>query len=579
WLVDQVADLLGTRAHDKGTQLLSYVDPEIPDHLVGDTVRIRQILTNLVGNAIKFTDYGSIGIDVTAEKMTENTVTLMFRVTDTGIGIDDEAQKRLFQPFIQADGSTTRRFGGSGLGLSISRALVQMMDGEIGVESALGRGATFWVRVPLGIQPELRATRRDQLTGKNALVVTENTALSRVVDRYLTFAGARVEAVETAARALDLMRESVTRGRTVDFVLIDDDLPFRAAEKLVALIADSGLSKVTRSVVMLARSSVAQAGERFPGSFALLPKPVSRQNLWDVAAGAAGIAPIDPVRSAVSRPGDNRILNVKYLPPDPEAARKNGTIILIAEDNRINQTVIRMMFERIGLVADIVENGTEALAALKEQEYGLLLTDCHMPEMDGYTLAAKIREMERETGRHLPVIAITADVLSGTEEMCRSTGMDACIKKPIGIADIEAVVRTFLPAALEQRQRISPPGITASPFAGTALESSAEPVLDLSCLRAVTGDDDTAVMEILNDFLRLTPSLIDEMDRALAANDVNGARDAAHSIKGSARMAGAMRLGEICAEIQSLLDLGNVEQATARAGLVRPALADIAAEM
>ncbi|MBF0094155.1 MAG: response regulator, partial [Alphaproteobacteria bacterium] len=512
-LVEQVADLLGPRAHDKGTHLLSYVDPEVPDHLEGDPVRVRQFLTNLVGNAIKFTEYGNVTIDVSAVEDMETSVTLMFRVTDTGIGIDEDTQRRLFQPFTQADNSTTRRFGGTGLGLSISRALVEMMDGDIGVESTPGEGSTFWVRVPFGVRPELRGSRKGQLIGKSVLVVTEDTILSGIVSRYLAYGGARVEVVETAAWALDALRENTADNRPFDLVLVDDDLPYRAAEKLSVTVAGPGGIRGTKLVAIVDRSCIAQAGERYPDAFALLPSPVSRAHLWDAAAAAVGLSPADLAPPVTSRPGDNRLLGIKFLPADPETARKNGTMILIAEDNTINQTVIRMMLERIGLAADIVGNGVEALTALRKQTYGMLLTDCHMPEMDGYALASAIRDAERKTGRHLPVVAVTADVLASTEDACHNMGMDACIKKPIGIADIESVVRQFLPKALELRTRIP-----ASPAAPVEARSPAppplpefpavpvEPVLDLSYLREATGGDGETIKTVLDDFLRLSPS-------------------------------------------------------------------------
>ncbi|MBF0095571.1 MAG: response regulator, partial [Alphaproteobacteria bacterium] len=561
-LVEQVADLLGPRAHDRGNHLLSYIDPRVPDHLVGDPTRVRQFLTNLIGNAIKFTEYGSVTVEVHPETVSGDTATLLFRIMDTGIGIDAEAQRRLFQPFTQADGSTTRRFGGTGLGLSISRALIHMMGGDIGVESTPGVGSTFWVRVPFGVRSEQRASFEGRLGGVRVLVVSENPILHGITERYLAFAGAEVVGTDSAAKAVGLLSGDAVARRPFSLILADDDLSSRGAEKLAAAGVGGGEGK-PKFAVMLARADVTHADARFPGVHALLPKPLSRQQLWIVAAEAAGLEPPDSASSMASRPGDDRSFGIGYLPPDPELARGNGTMILIAEDNRINQAVIRMMLDRTGLAADIVGNGLEALAAMEKQDYGLLLTDCHMPEMDGYALVARIREMERASGRHLPVIAISADVLASTAESCHSTGMDACLKKPIGIGDIESVVRRFLPQALEQRR--------AAPRAGTGAA-----VLDLSGLREVVGDDDEALSSILDAFVHSTPALVDELERGIAAGDMGAAREAAHAIKGSARMAGALRLGEICSEIQDLLDRGETARAASRALLVRPALADVA---
>ncbi|MBF0093630.1 MAG: response regulator [Alphaproteobacteria bacterium] len=573
-VVEQVADLLGPRAHDRGTQLLSLVDPTIPDHLEGDPIRVRQILTNLVGNAIKFTGHGHVTIDVKAESATTDTVTLLFRVQDTGIGIDAETQRKLFQPFSQGDNSITRRFGGTGLGLSICRALTGLMGGEIGVESAPGAGSVFWVRVPFGIKPDHRTSYKGRLSGKSILVVTENRILSRIIHQYLAFGGAEIETVETAAQAHDLMRGKVASGRPVDLVLIDDGFPFHGSEKLVATIAVSGGFRDTKTVAMLPRSGVAQARERFPDAFAILAKPVSRDRLWAIAAGALGLEPLAPAQDATSPAAGNRLLGVNYYPPDPEEARKNGTMILIAEDNPTNQTVIGMMLTRIGLAADIVGNGIEALAALEKHGYGLLLTDCHMPDMDGYALVGRVRAREQAGGRHLPVIAVTADVMATTEAQCHGAGMDACLKKPIGIADIESIVRRFLPRALELRRRV-PPSDGASPLKTPDYSGAA--VLEVSLLREATGGDDRTMRIILDDFLERAPSLVGEIERSLAAGDVATAREAAHSLKGSARMIGAMRLGDICAEIQEHLDQGKVGRAAAPLARVHQALAEVAA--
>ncbi|MBF0561047.1 MAG: response regulator, partial [Alphaproteobacteria bacterium] len=572
-VVEQIADLLGPRAYDKSTHLSSYVDPEIPDQLVGDPVRIRQILANLVGNAIKFTECGSVTIQVGILGWSGNIVTLNLQVVDTGIGISDEARERLFQPFIQADGSTTRQFGGTGLGLSISRALVRRMDGEIGVESTLGKGSTFWARIPLPICSDQRKPCKDRLAGKRALVVSGNSILNGILERYLLFCGARVDVLETTASpALD---QKIAEH---DFVLVDEDC------LSLANVTGFGATKI---VVMLPRSHAILAHtvlvtEHFPNAFALLPKPISRQTLWDVAAAASGLASDYGAPSSRSDPENFPTHDISYQPADPEFCRENGTMILIADDNRINQSVIRMLMERLGFAIDIVGNGVEALAALQKLDYGLLLTDCHMPEMDGFELTARIRGMERKTGRHLPVIAITADVMASTEASCLETGMDACIKKPVSILDIEKIVGQFLPVALEQRQPQAPKKAIPSPDNPIpvpknkpAPDLSSLPVLDLSYLREITNNNDTAVEALLGDFVHSIHALVEDVEQNLAGGDIIAARDAAHSIKGCAQMAGAMDLGAIGAKIQDFLDRGDVGQATAQMAFVRPALVDV----
>ncbi|MBF0563538.1 MAG: response regulator, partial [Alphaproteobacteria bacterium] len=543
---------------EKGIDLVTTIAADLPDLVSGAPTRIRQILLNLVGNAVKFTAAGHVHLAVRPLHDEDGWARIEFAVTDTGIGIAKEKLDGLFQPFTQADSSTTRRFGGTGLGLSISRALVQMMDGNIGVESLPGEGSTFWAHLPLRVCPERRKSGKGQLAGKRVLVVSKSAILSGILERYLVFFGASVMMLETIGPRLD---QEIADNGPIDFVLVDDQPPSLTVEKQVAAIPGSKVAENAKIVVMLPRAFLSQAKVRFPEAFALLPKPISRQALWDIAAAASGLVPDSTAQTAISRSGDLTTREILYHLASPELCRANGTMILVAEDNSVNQTVIRMLMEKLGFAIENVGNGIDASAALQKQDYGLLLTDCHMPEMDGFELTMKIRELEKSSGKHLPVIAVTADVMASTEASCRNIGMDACIKKPIGILDIEKIIRQFLPAAIEQRQRRQADGAKdKSSVKDESLRSpvSGAPVLDPSYLREMTGEDDAALVEILDDFLRIGQSLANDIERGVVSGDLVAARDAAHSLKGSARMAGALFLGEICAEIQDRLHAGDV---------------------
>jgi signal transduction histidine kinase/CheY-like chemotaxis protein len=440
-LVEDVADLLAESAHHKGLELLTLVAPEVPTLVRGDRGRLRQILTNLVGNAIKFTDRGEVTLRVSLcpvggpERGQEAEPALRFEVHDTGIGIPAETLPRLFQAFSQADSSTTRRYGGTGLGLAISKRLVDVMDGEIGVESAPGEGSRFWFAVPL---PRSQTTvgRRfpAMLGGLRALVVVEHPMVRTVVERHLLSWGVAVWAVDAEAlTAPDL--SGVDGGTAFDLLVLDDmvklpELPEANAGPL------SGLSAAHAEAprIVLTRRGAVAAGVQAEGTLTIpLNRPVRQRQLFAAAVRATGRARMaEPRRS--DRPD---------LAKEAHTSSVGPVTVLVAEDNPVNQQVARRLLARLGCAVDVVATGREALEASAEREYAAILMDCQMPELDGYEATARIRAREG-TGWHIPIIALTASAMPEDRERCLAAGMTGYISKPVRLDELKKVLDRWL---------------------------------------------------------------------------------------------------------------------------------------
>ncbi len=568
-VVESVADLLDAQVAEKGIHLFTYVDPEAHDFFLGDPVRIRQVLTNLAGNAVKFTEKGEVVIEVTIEESFPDRATVAFRVIDSGIGIPLEKQGKLFQPFVQADTSTARRFGGTGLGLSISRALVEAMGGEIGLESTEGLGSTFWFKAPLKVKKEQRASRKGQLSGKGAIIVSENVTFSNVLENYLNFAGVRAKTATGYDRARALVKSAKADNGSVHMMLVDGDMPEQQAAALVKQVrADKDMAHINIVAMGYRSNMMVERPAYLDQVFAELPMPVRRNQLWEVAAAAAGLESLDGAYLYSGRESD--VGPRKFAPPDIPTARDAGALILVAEDNPVNQKVIRMLLDRLGYAAEMVDDGVQALEALRNTPYGLLLSDCHMPNMDGYDLSREIRRGEAEEGLpRLPIVALTADALIGVEEKCRECGMDAYLKKPIARDELNRTILKLLPQASSLRRQA---GVGAGASRASLMKETSEqspekrpeprkveeevaenegkPAFDRSYLDEVTGGDPEMTKMLIDSYIETTPPLIDDLVAAFGAGDAEAVRETAHAIKGASNMSGALRLGEITKKIQ-----------------------------
>ncbi len=449
-VVEDAVERMAGLAAEKGLELFCHVDPGLPDRVQCDAKRMRQILANLIGNAVKFTDAGQVFVDIRpavpgAEAADGETVEVLVEVVDTGPGIPPDALETLFKPYARDGEQTIERFGGAGLGLSICRALASLMGGGIEAANNEGGGAAFRLRLPLLAAAERRGEQGQDMAGSRVLLATGGSGAADVAASYLAFMGAATDAASSAETALDMMRRQVALGAPYKAAVVDSALADVHGRALVrAIHADSQLRDVRLVLLRPFGGEPSEDGAEF--AFAVLDKPIRRGEFRRAIAAAAGLGELD---RPAGRRADDSGGPWTYEPPSVEEARAAGALVLVAEDNDTNRSVIRIMLDRLGYACELAMDGAEAWRMIGAGEYGLVLTDCHMPEMDGYELTRKLRTAEAESlGRaRLPVIALTADALPGTAGKSREAGMDGYLKKPVGMEELEAALREHLPRA------------------------------------------------------------------------------------------------------------------------------------
>jgi len=445
--IEGTLDLLADSAHDKGLELVNTLAPDLPIHLRGDPGRLRQILINLLGNAIKFTQRGEVAIRITKMSESESQAQLRFEVTDTGIGIAAEVQSRLFQAFTQADGSTTRKYGGTGLGLAISKQLVAMMHGEIGLNSEPGHGSTFWFTatfdkqsgVPMPVENYNRS-----LAGMRVLVVDDNATNRQVLRHQLRSWKVREECAVGGAEALRLLRVAAAAGTPFGLVLVDMQMPDLDGLALAQQIkADAAIAAVPLVLLTSMGLTLGEADLHAAGFEACVNKPVKLGRLFDCLVK---IASRHEVVNGHAEPAGNT------GEPAFSAVSVHPMRILLAEDNLVNQQVTLGQLREFGCSADVVANGREVLKVLPESHYDVIFMDCQMPELDGYETTQTIRRWEREhhaslgaNQAHIHIIAMTAHAMPGDREKCLAAGMNDYISKPVRAADMEAALKRCPP--------------------------------------------------------------------------------------------------------------------------------------
>jgi PAS domain S-box-containing protein len=422
--VEDVAYTLARRAQDKGLEMACLIHPDLPSEFRGDPGRLRQILVNLVGNGIKFTHQGEVVICAEPIEETDTHAVIHFAVQDTGIGIPYERQAAVFDRFTQADGSTTRKYGGTGLGLTISKQLVEAMGGKIGVESSPGIGSTFWFDLKLGKQVSKKPTTAPltlgpvNLTQARVLIVDDNQTNRMVLTKNVEALGSQVDAVSSGAKALEALRNAYRAGRPYHVVLLDMQMPGMDGEQTTRAIKSDPSAKEAKIIIL---TSMGQRGDATRlealGCSAYLLKPVKQQMLFD-AMVAVLAREEEPSKGLITR----HTLSEQ---------RKLGLRVLLAEDNSINQKLAVVLLQKAGFSVDAVEDGVQALEKVKSNSYSAILMDVQMPELDGFEATHHIRMLEKNTGRHIPIIAMTAHAMQSDRERCLEAGMDDYVSKPL----------------------------------------------------------------------------------------------------------------------------------------------------
>ena len=509
-LVEEVCSLLAGRAHGKGLELNCFMPVDLPRYWRGDPTRIRQVLTNLVGNAIKFTEHGEVSVQVQCfDDPGENRA--LFTVKDTGIGIAPETRAKLFQPFSQADGSTARRFGGTGLGLSISRDLVAMMGGEIGVDSVLGEGACFWFRLPIEVaaQAETAMTNTD-IAGRRLLVVDDNDTNRIILEHYLTHWGLEVGVAHDGPAALLELDEAIRRGKPYQLVLLDLHMPGMDGYALSKAMADSPVLAETPRLLLSSGGILSEKERKAVGIAQSLLKPVRQSQLYKSIVRLLG-SQLGPELT----PGQ----------PAPMFSNYHGKRVLVAEDNRVNQKVILTMLAKFQLAPDLASNGEEVLNCLTHSTYDLILMDCQMPVMDGYETVRRIRQNEfTADAKRIPVVALTAHAADGEREKCLTAGMDDYLSKPITGAKLASILARWL-------DRIEVETAPMPPFDATP--SVDEPCWDAQQALTRLGDDEDLLTTLIGIFLEEMPNQLVELRTARDHHDLPALAYTAHAIKGA----------------------------------------------
>jgi two-component system, sensor histidine kinase and response regulator len=554
--VEDSVSLLAERAHSKKLELASVVEPEVPTALRGDPGRLNQILTNLLSNAIKFTEEGEIVLCASLVEEKEREVMLRFEVTDTGIGLTEDQQGRLFMAFSQADASTTRRYGGTGLGLAISKRLVEMMGGEIGLQSEPGKGSTFWFTARFEEQPEgdqTTITPREDFEDLRVLIVDDNETNRKILHNQIISWGMKNGQAESGPSALKMLRTAVQKGEPYDLAILDLDMPGMDGIELAHNIkADPTICRVRLMLLtsMGLRGEAEQA--RRTGFAAYLTKPVRQSELYDAIATMMGSPDeLASVRSSADTP-----LVTRYGLKENKA--QLHARLLIAEDNTVNQKVAAKMVEKLGYRADVVANGLEALEALSRIPYAAVLMDVQMPEMDGYEATREIRRREEGQNRHTPIIAMTANAMQGDKETALEAGMDDYIPKPVKPGELDAVLERWI---------LRPEDATTASEAvdGTA---SLDDSIDRSVLAGlrelrVEGESDI-VAELAELFLKDVPVRLTELREATEIGDGRLVERVAHVLKGSSATVGAIKMEVICAELEEMGRSGDLTAAPER---------------
>jgi two-component system, sensor histidine kinase and response regulator len=535
--VEETIEIFAGRAHAKNLELACAIELDVPGTVRGDPMRLRQVLINLVGNAIKFTDSGEVIVRVRA---VGKDGLLRFEVIDTGIGISEEARTHIFNAFSQADSFTTRKYGGTGLGLAICRQLAALMGGEIGVHSEVNRGSTFWFEVRLepvaDATPTLTRMPRLKLVGLRALIVDDNASNREILQQHLQSWGVEVVAVETSADALVALRS--TGEAPFDLGLVDDQMPGMDGIQLAKLIRQDVRWSALRLILQSTRDDHDNGSEASRLFTAILTKPLRRSQLFACLNRVMTM----PQQAATDAPSTGSTVA-------PSAPRSAGPKILLVEDNPVNREVAVSMLESLGCEADAAENGWLALEVMNTTTYDAVLMDCQMPVMDGLTATEELRRLEQTSGAaRVPIIALTANAMEGDRERCLAAGMDDFLSKPFTQQQLATLLRRWLALrTLPESER---------------RDLARVPLIDAGVLRNIAALAKPALLNSMIDlYLQHSPSLIAAIESSAANMQADALSQAVHTLKSSTANLGGTRLAMVAKECEGLVREGGITQA------------------
>ena len=506
---------LSIRAEQKGLELACHVDRSVPDHLFGDPTRLRQIVVNLVGNALKFTEHGEVIVDAGVESQSGNDVMLHLQVRDTGVGIPTDKLKLIFESFTQADGSMTRKYGGTGLGLTISTRLAEIMGGRVWVESEVGKGSTFHFTLRFSLQSNGAKTEPGNTVpvdwnGMAALVVDDNHTNRRILQEMLTAWGLKPTLAESGNTALVALQAVRDAGKPYSLIVIDAHMPemdgFMLAERIIAM-------PEFRATPIVMLTSAGQPGDarrcRELGFAAYMCKPVSQSDLFETIA------------SALQGAANNRAPEVSAA---PRAVQQSGgrLRVLLAEDNVVNQTLASHLLEKRGYDVTVVGDGEAALSALAGEKFDIVLMDVQMPRKNGLEATAAIREQESKSGAHLPIIALTAHAMKGDKEKCLEAGMDAYLSKPIRSKELFEMMESLLGA-----------GTSVAVTAVSAAAPTATAIFDEAALLDRTDGSAELALLLVETFLKENQGQMVGIEQAFRQEDAKALAASAHALKGA----------------------------------------------
>ncbi|GGE37015.1 hypothetical protein GCM10011391_14870 [Pullulanibacillus camelliae] len=541
-IVEGIAEILLSKALAKGLSLLTFIDPAIPSLMQGDPVRLRQILLNLADNAIKFTSSGNVIIRAALKEKTKQKIIVHFKVIDSGIGISAEEKERLFQPFVQADGSTTRKYGGTGLGLAISKRLVELMGGEIGLESTKDRGTTFWFTLPLKYKEQYAATEIskviDKVASLNILIVNESEAEANIIQHYLDSWHIANQTENNGIDALSHLKHAAVSKKPYDFAIVNIDQSSLDSIAFATIVQKDPQLAQTKLIFLSQLDDKALKEKALSNGYAAsVQQPVKQSQLLDCI-----MTFIDQDKEIpAERSDESTALGLQDAP-------KHQVDILLVEDNPVNRKVAQFQCKKLGYEVDTALNGKEAIDKINHHAYNVILMDIQMPEMDGLTATQHIRGLATPK-RDTPIIAMTANAMPSDKEKYLAVGMDDYLSKPVNLKDLKNVLNKWI-------QKKAEPD-----------EDSDETAIDIDKLQATYGEEVSEIKAFLDTFIDTTPDFLEVLDQAINEQKSKQAKETAHGLKGAGVVIAADPFAAISKDIEKLVQ--NGEWTAARAAYIK----------